>query len=121
MTHLTVVFKNKEIVSEEIGAVIALSILLNFYILWIIFDLIIMANTMRYVFSPQVSRMKCYISSMSQIMNWLIGLSAEYYFTLCTFLSIIDKQFMTLNFMPQIKSFNPKSLQLPCTMAYKPK
>ena len=54
MTYFTVVMKTKQVLSDEIGAVIALSILLNFYVLWIIFDLIVMANAMRYVFSPQV-------------------------------------------------------------------
>ena len=55
MTHMTIILELKKVVDDEIGAVIALSILLNFYILWIIFDLIVMGNAMRFVFSPQAS------------------------------------------------------------------
>ena len=56
VTHLTIVLNAYDLVTDEVGAVIVLSILLNFYILWVIFDLIIMVNAMRYVFSPQVSK-----------------------------------------------------------------
>ena len=58
MSHMTIILKLKDVLDDEIGAVIALSILLNFYILWVIFDLIVMGNAMRYVFAPQVSALR---------------------------------------------------------------